>query len=384
VSAVSVLGVYLHFPWCRKLCPYCDFAVAIAVEPPHDAYLDAIRAELAVRAPEFAGRTLRSIYFGGGTPSWWRPDCVARVIEAVTAAFGDPAEITIEANPTDCTPDRIAAWRAAGIGRISIGVQSLDPAELAVLGRDHRHGDGPAAIAAARAAGMASVSADFILGAPVPGELASTGATLAALADLGPDHLSVYELTIEARTAFGKRARAGRLIPLADDTLASLYAAADGLLTARGYDHYEVSSYARPGHRAVHNSLYWSGHEYLGLGAGAASFHRGARGDARRWTNLRRARDYLAAAPGERRATIDELTAREVDVDELWLAMRTSDGVEAARLAPWPDLVERLVADGLAVRRDDGGGERICPTRRGFLYADTVAARIVARAARVQ
>jgi oxygen-independent coproporphyrinogen-3 oxidase len=376
------MGVYLHFPWCRKLCPYCDFAVAVALEPPHDAYLAAIRAELAVRAPEFAGRTLRSIYLGGGTPSWWRPDCIAQAITAITDVFGATAEeITIEANPTDCTAARLAAWRAAGIARVSIGVQSLDPAELAVLGRDHRHGDGPAAIAAARAAGIASVSADFILGAPVAGAAPSTtSATLAALADLEPDHLSVYELTIEERTAFGKRARAGRLIPLADDALAGLYLATDALLAARGYAHYEVSSYARAGHRAIHNSLYWTGAEYLGLGAGAASYHRAADGTARRWTNLRRVTDYLAAPPGDRRASIDPQSALDVETDELWLGMRTSDGVAAGRLARWPALVARLVSDGLAARR----GDRICPTTRGFLYADTVAARIVARTSRVQ
>jgi oxygen-independent coproporphyrinogen-3 oxidase len=368
-------GVYLHFPWCRKLCPYCDFAVAVATEPPHDEYLRAIRAELAARAPDFAGRALHTIYLGGGTPSWWRPDCVAAAIAAIRGMFpGTPAEITIEANPTDCTPARLAAWRAAGIERVSIGVQSLDPDELAALGRDHRHGDGPAAIAAARAAGVASVSADFILGTPSP----RSAETLASLAELAPDHLSVYELTIEERTAFGKRARAGRLVPLADEALARLYVHAHELLTARGYEHYEVSSYARPGHRAVHNSSYWRGAEYLGLGAGAASFHRAADGSARRWTNLRRARDYLAAPAGDRRAHVDELTAHDAGTDELWLAMRTSDGVAAARLGP--ELVERLVADGLAEQR----GDHICPTLRGFLYADTVAARIVARRSRVQ
>jgi len=391
VSSVSVggpsdraLGVYLHFPWCRKLCPYCDFAVAVAVEPPHDAYLEAIGAELDARAPALAGRTLRTIYLGGGTPSWWRPDCVAAAIARIRARFpGAPEEVTIEANPTDCTPERLAAWRAAGVDRVSIGVQSLDPGELVALGRDHRHGDGPSALAAARAAGFRSVSVDYILGVPVVGG-ARAPATLAALADLEPDHLSVYELTIEERTAFGKRVRAGRLLPLADDALAELYLAADEILAARGYAHYEVSSYARPGHRAVHNSIYWSGGEYLGLGAGAASFVREPDGTAERWTNLRRVRDYLAAPPGARRVAVDRLPAGEVAADELWLAMRTRDGVPADRLAPWPDLVERLVAEGLAERRADLGGERICPTPRGFLYADTVAARIVARTTRVQ
>jgi putative oxygen-independent coproporphyrinogen III oxidase len=380
------LGVYIHFPWCRKLCPYCDFAVAVAIEPPHEAYLAALADELTARAADVPGRTLATIYLGGGTPSWWRPDCVARVIELVRARFpGEPAEVTIEANPTDCTPERLAAWRAAGVGRVSIGVQSTDPIELTALGRDHRHGDGPAAIAAARAAGMASVSADYILGVPTRGGDADPAAgeralaNLAAIADLAPDHLSVYELTIEERTAFGKRARAGRLLPLAEDALATLYLAAHALLAERGYAHYEISSYARPGHRAIHNSRYWSGGEYLGLGAGAASFVRSPDGTARRWTNLRRVKDYLAAGPADRRGPVDDLAPADVETDLLWLAMRTSDGLPAARLAAYPALVERLVAEGLAVRVDDPAGERISPTPRGFLYADTVAARIVAR-----
>jgi oxygen-independent coproporphyrinogen-3 oxidase len=360
------LGVYLHYPWCRKLCPYCDFAVAIDPVPPDRAYVDAIVDELAARAP--AGRQLRTIYVGGGTPSMWDPACLGDAIGAIARAFDTtPAaldEITVEANPSDCTPERLAAWRDAGVGRVSIGVQSLDAGELRVLGRDHRHGDGPAALAAVRAAGFASVSCDFILGTP-----GGDGSSLARLADLAPDHLSVYELTIEPRTAFGKYVADGRLVPLDEDELATRYEAAHDLLAARGYEHYEVSSYARPGHRAIHNSLYWSGVEYLGLGAGAASYVDGAR-----WTNHRKVTEYMAAAPGDRRAHVDPLAPDEIERDELWLAMRTADGVAADRLARWPDLVDGLVRDGLVIRR----GDRICPTLRGFLHGDTIASRVVA------
>ncbi len=246
MRTVPDLGVYIHFPYCRKLCPYCDFAVAVAhPEPPHEVYLAAVLAELAARAPAvLAGGApaLRSIYFGGGTPSWWRPDCLAAVVEAVitTLAPGTRAaalEITLEANPSDCTPASLAGWRAAGINRVSIGVQSLDDGELRVLGRDHRHGDGAAAIAAARAAGLRSVSGDAILGAPRPGRATSPAP---ALADLGCDHVSAYELTIEARTAFGKRTAAGRMVPRDEDELAALYLATDEAMRARGFEHYEI------------------------------------------------------------------------------------------------------------------------------------------------
>ncbi|HEX8108174.1 MAG TPA: coproporphyrinogen-III oxidase family protein [Kofleriaceae bacterium] len=358
------LGVYLHFPWCRKRCPYCDFAVEVGA-PPHDAYRDAIARELDLRAGRFTGE-LVSIYLGGGTPSLWRPDCIAAAIEGIRQRFAaaGPLEVTLEANPVDCHADQLAAWRAAGVNRLSIGVQSLSPRELVVLGRDHRFGDGRAAVERALAAGFAT-SADFILG--VPG-----GPAEARVPDvLSADHLSVYELTIEERTAFGQRVRDGRLVPLPDDALAELYVATHDRLTAAGYEHYEISSYARPGRRAVHNSLYWRGAAFLGLGVGAASLELDARGGGRRVTNPRRAVDYLAA-PGVP-AEVTECAPAELAADRAWLGLRTSDGVTEAELAAAPGLADALVAERLAERR----AGRICPTLRGFLLADRIAARVV-------
>lgn len=356
------LGVYVHFPWCRKVCPYCDFAVE-AGAPAHDAYLAAILAELAARAPGFSG-PLVSIYFGGGTPSLWRVDCLARVIAEVRARFGEPREVTLEANPTDCVPATLAAWREAGITRLSIGVQSFDASELVVLGRDHRFGDGRSALAAARAAGFV-VSADFILGTPVPGR-----APASPVVEPDVDHLSIYELTIEERTAFGARVRAGRMTPLPEDALLELYVATHEALLARGFEHYEISSYARPGRRAVHNSLYWRGAPYLGLGASAASLALAADGSGERATNPRRSAEYMMA-PG-RPAEVSRLSPREMEIDRAWLGLRTSDGIAeadlAAAVAGW------LVEEGLAERREG----RICPTLRGFLMADRIAARVVA------
>lgn len=353
-----MVGVYIHYPWCRKLCPYCDFAVEVGA-PAHETYLAAILDELARRAPAFPG-DLVSIYLGGGTPSLWRPDCIAAAIDAIQTVYAaTPREITIEANPTDCTDDNLAAWRAAGITRISIGVQSLEPSVLVTLGRDHRFGDGRSAVARALAAGF-TTSADFILGTP-------GGAS--QVEPLGADHLSVYELTIEERTAFGKRVRDGRLIPLSEDILTDLYLATDARLTAEGFEHYEISSYARPGKRAVHNSLYWQGAPFLGLGVGAASLELLPGGGGIRATNPRRAAAYLAA-PGEAAERL-EIPAAEMALDRLWLGLRTSDGVAEADLGP--ALSDELCAQGLAERR----GGRICPTLRGFLMADGIAGRIV-------
>ena len=322
-----------------------------------------MRAELELRAPGYTGE-LRSIYLGGGTPSLWRPDCIARALEAIRARYGDPVEVTIEANPTDCTAESLAAWRAAGITRVSIGVQSFAADVLVTLGRDHRFGDGRAALDRVLGAGF-EVSADFILGVP--------GASLdvQVQVDTRPAHLSIYELTIEERTAFGQRVRDGRLIPLPDDALAELYTETHDRLTREGYEHYEISSYARPGHRAVHNSLYWTGAPFLGLGVGAASLAVAADGAGVRQTNPRRAMDYLIApgTPAER----TEIPAGEMALDRAWLGMRTVDGVTTSSLAPARGVIDWLISEQLAVER----GDRICPTLRGFLLADRVAARIV-------
>jgi putative oxygen-independent coproporphyrinogen III oxidase len=365
------MGLYVHFPWCRHLCPYCDFPVAVAKgEPPHDAYAAAIAGELDARAADFDGRTLVSIYFGGGTPSLWRPDCLAGVIDRATRAFAaaaDALEITIEANPADCTPERMDAWRSAGIDRVSIGVQSLVPRELVALGRDHRMGDGGAAIAAARAAGFRSISADLILGIPDLHDGSLPPHVEAVARDV--DHVSIYELTIEDRTLFGKRAREGTLVALDGDTLASLYEGTHHALARLGFEHYEVSSYARAGHRAIHNSLYWRGADYLGLGVGAASLRRTADGGGVRTTNVRGAAAYLA---GERVAETLVEPAAELAEDLIWLGLRTADGIAAD--AASPDLASWLAAERLATV----SGGRIHPTLRGFLYADRVAARVAA------
>jgi len=326
--------------------------------------------ELELRAGAFTGE-LVSIYLGGGTPSLWQPSCIAAAIERIRGRFGGtPREITIEANPTDCSEANLAAWRAAGIGRISIGVQSFEPRELVVLGRDHRFGDGRAAIARTIAAGF-STSADFIVG--VPGLTEGTGVTGpgAPLVDTSPDHLSIYELTIEERTAFGQRVRDGRLVPLSEDLLTELYLATHARLTAAGYEHYEISSYARPGKRAVHNALYWRGAAFLGLGVGAASLELCADGSGRRTTNPRRVSAYLAD-PGKP-AEVVQSTAGELAADRAWLGLRTSDGVAEVDLAPAPGLADWLVAERLAERR----AGQICPTLQGFLLADRIAARVV-------
>ena len=391
---MSDVGVYIHYPWCRSRCSYCDFPIAIAPLPeiPHRPYLTAVLEELALRAPEFAGRRLVSIYFGGGTPSLWPADCLAEAASAVRAAFGGPdassLEVTLEANPVDCTAGRLSAWREAGIDRVSIGVQSLAPGDLVALGRDHRMGDGPAAVDAALAAGFRRLSADLILGTPRAGprapilggaaaEDAPAGAAVlagaAALADRAVPHLSIYELTVSEGTPLERQVARGEVAAPDEDRVADLYVAVHEQLAAAGYEHYEVSSYARPGARAVHNSLYWRTAEFLGLGSGAASFRREPDGGGLRWSNHRSVGRYLAAPPGERRAGAEPLDPRALAADRVWLGLRTLDGVPASALGGRDRLADWLGASGLA----EVTSERIRPTLRGFLYSDEVARRVL-------
>ena len=197
------LGLYVHFPWCRARCPYCDFAIAVAPldEIPHQRYADAVIEELAVRQARFAGRELVSIYFGGGTPALWEPREMRRVIDAAIATFGRQAlaEVTCEANPLDCTPDRLRALRDIGVDRLSLGAQSVADADLVQLGRDHDAGAALRAITAARDAGFTRLSVDLIYA--VPGlTRAGWERTLSRIIEVAPEHLSLYQLTVEERT----------------------------------------------------------------------------------------------------------------------------------------------------------------------------------------
>lgn len=270
-------GVYVHFPWCLAKCPYCDFVSYVGNGGESSRYADAVLRELGVRAPAFAGRRIESIFFGGGTPSLWDPTELERVLSSVRDLFavGAGAEVTVECNPTSLDDRRAAALAAAGVNRLSIGVQSLRDERLRFLGRLHDARGAIAAVRAALGAGFERVSADLIFG--LPGQSpADACAEATELADLGLDHLSCYQLTIEPGTRFGELARKGRL-PLAEEgAVADAFVAIDGTLGARGFTHYEVSNYARPGQEARHNLGYWRGDEYLGLGCGAVGFVRHA------------------------------------------------------------------------------------------------------------
>jgi len=362
-----VVGIYIHYPFCRRRCPYCDFNVT--VRPLEDArYRDAVIAELAARVPGFGGPAV-SVYFGGGTPGLWRADYVGDVVRAVEGSLGlaPGAEITIECNPEDVTESGVLALTQQGVNRVRLGCQSFDDDVLRRLGRSHTAADNVAAARAARAAGVCDLSIDLIHG--VHGQDASGArADVGAALSLSPTHVSFYELTVEAKTAFGLRARRGEVLVAADDALLEAYEAVREALREGGIAPYEVSNAAVPGHEAVHNSLYWSGAPYIGLGAGAHGFRRLSSG-GERWENERHAGRYmsaaLAGAPAERsREVVDAATHRE---ERLMCGLRLDRGllVDEVTREIYGARAARLVDRGLL--GIDGGRWRATARGRALL-----------------
>ncbi len=373
----------MHFPYCLEKCPYCDFvSYKIAREAiDHAAYADAVLRECDARVDAFGevGRS-RAVFIGGGTPSLWEPRELGRVLSGVRARFDvtDDVEITVECNPTSLDRARADALAEAGVNRLSIGVQSLRDPELKFLGRLHDASGAIAAVRAALASSVPRVSADLIFGLPgqSPEEAARQAVTLA---ELGLTHLSCYQLTIEPKTRFGELAKRGRL-PLAEDgAVADAFLAIDQALTERGFRHYEISNYAKPGQEARHNLGYWRGEEYLGLGCGAFGFTRtGDRGV--RWRNEIVPEKYVAG--GHQGQTPETLDANAMLRERIMLGLRMEEGFNLAAAsdelgidaftAPRRRAIDTLVSrQRLAV---DGTHLRI--PRPAWLFTDDTAARL--------
>jgi len=375
-------ALYVHVPWCRRVCPYCDFNVQARPRPDNDAEATALVAELtawSTRAP-WQGRTLSSLYVGGGTPSLLAPSTIARLVDAAGARFGlEPdCEITLEANPGTVDEARLAGFAAAGVTRLALGTQWFDAEVLRRLGRDHSPDDGLAAVAAARAAGLPNVSLDLIFGVPGQSE-ASWMRDLETAIGLAPEHVSAYSLTYEDGTPFQRWRASGRLTPVDEDVEATMAEVLAARLESAGLRRYEISSWARPGRESRHNQSYWTGRDYLGIGPGAHSFsatpHPGRRWQNERNVDLHRARvtaDGSAVAEEER---LDEALAR---AEAMFTGLRRVAGVDVARfrerfgVAPddaFPQ-VARLVEDGLVERTPT----TIRLTATGLRFADAVAA----------
>jgi oxygen-independent coproporphyrinogen-3 oxidase len=386
----GTLGLYVHVPFCERICPYCDFAVVAArrlARADEERYVASLLDELAARASAFPGLRLDTIYFGGGTPSLLAPASIGRLIGAARARFGgDPREVTLEVNPSTVERERLPGFQDAGVSRLSLGVQSFDDDTLRRLGRAHRADEARATLAAARDAGFANLSLDLIFGAPGQSQAQVLRDVAAALA-LAPEHVSAYALTLESGTPFARAAQRGRLALPDDDAVADMMSALGAALEAGGLARYEISSWAQPGRRSLHNARYWRREPVLGIGVGAHSHEppRAAEPFGARSANERDLARYLARIESGQRAAperevLSEATARG---EAVFLALRMREGLAADAFARefgappralFAAALDDLCARGLLAESADGD---LRLTDRGWLFADEVASRFV-------
>lgn len=379
----SAVGLYVHWPYCSRICPYCDFNVVRdrgRVEE-QARLVEAMVEDMTAQRALTGERRLASIFLGGGTPSLMDPAAVAAVVEraktlwAPTDGMGGDIEVTLEANPTDAEASRFEALADAGVNRLSMGVQALDDASLKTLGRNHSADEAIRAVGVARAA-FPRLSIDLIYARPGQTE-ADWAKELGQALDLGFEHVSPYQLTIEAGTAFGRAAARGTLIPPDEEASAGLYETTQRVLEAAGFEAYEVSNHARGEvARSAHNLHVWRGGDYVGVGPGA---HGRLTLDGARTATVahRGIADYVAGvetrAPWTERTALD---AAEADEERVLLGLRTVEGVEAGALTRLglDGGVDGLVEDGFLIRR----GSRVVATAKARPVLDGVLRALLA------
>jgi len=373
-------GLYVHIPYCRTKCPYCDFNVVAGATWPERRYVDALVTEIrhhAAREP-FAGKRLDTIFLGGGTPSLFSAAAIEHVLDAAHAFPTAPdVEISLEANPDSVSAESLRAYRGHGVNRLSFGIESFQPHVLKQLGRLQTAAQTQLAVELARGAGFDNISVDLIFAVPSQ-TIDDWRADLDRAIAQAPEHVSAYGLTYEEGTPFFELRKQGRLTAVADEIEAAMFETARERLGSAGYQAYEVSNFARPGRQSRHNLNYWKAGAYLGVGAGAHSHE--PRGDhARRWWNERDPGTYAArvSAQGDAIAGDETLSAEGAAGEFAFLHLRTADGL------PEQDFVERFGSPvgqffpRLADLLDEGLLERPRPgwialTRRGLLIADSV------------
>lgn len=358
--------LYVHVPFCARRCVYCDFAIAVRRDVPVDEFLTAVERELSIRFADPTNWELETLYFGGGTPSRLGADGMGRLVETIQkrATLLPDAEVTIEANPDDVDLATARAWREAGINRVSLGVQTFDDAALKWMHRVHDSSAIPAAMDALRGGGFNDISLDLIFSLPESIHR-NWRNDLERAIGFDPTHVSLYGLTIEADAPLGKQVARGDVTEAPEERYESDFLLADELLARAGFEHYEVSNFAKPGRRARHNFSYWRGVPYGGIGPGAHEFD----GATRRW-NVGAYADWVrrlekGTDPREGQET---LTAENRIAEGVYLGLRTSDGLEISesereRVAPW-------IAAGWGSIR----GRRLILTPLGWLRLDSLAA----------
>ena len=375
---MPVQHLYIHVPFCARRCSYCDFSIAVRASTPVDEYVSALGTELDQLRDELAGSQLTTVYLGGGTPSRLGGAGIAGLLDAVRdrAAIAVDAELTIEANPDDVNDLAVAHWVAAGVNRVSLGAQSFDDAALKWMHRTHDAEQISDAVETLRRGGIGNISLDLIFALPAHLNR-SWSRDLASAIALEPSHLSLYGLTVEARTPIARWADRGASVQGSEEQYEQEFLVAHSTMLDAGFEHYEVSNFARPGFSSRHNSAYWTGAPYTGVGPSAHSFD----GSVRRWNvsaysewirRLSRGESVVAGA--------ESLTSENRDAEEVYLGLRTRRGLRIAedQLPP----VRKWVEAGWAVIDDPLEQPRVRLSPTGWLRLDSLAADLAVRRAR--
>jgi oxygen-independent coproporphyrinogen-3 oxidase len=387
----SGIGLYIHIPFCTAKCGYCDFNSYAGHEHMIPSYADALLTEASLWQPAVGDRTVETVFFGGGTPSLNPVPEMAKIFDGLRACFSiaPEAEISLEANPGSLSTEYLRGLRDVGFNRLSIGVQSFDDEELVALDRIHTADDARQAFASAREACFENVNVDLIYGLPEQSMRAWQRNLETALA-LAPEHLSLYALTIEEGTPLARDVARGR-VPAPDaDMQADQYEWTQDRLARAGYEHYEISNWARPGHRCRHNLIYWQNREYLGLGAGAHSFLDGVRFSTVLLPNRYMELVDEAASGAEHNtrqamlhiAGAEQITAELAMADTLILGLRLIDGVDRAAFAArhgraLDEVYGAVLAEFSAVGVVEMNAERVRLTRRGRLLSNELFQRLL-------
>jgi oxygen-independent coproporphyrinogen-3 oxidase len=366
----SFRHLYVHIPFCKHKCGYCDFNAYAGMDRLMPDYVDALERELMHARERFPFQQLETVYLGGGTPSLLSADLAARLLSFIRSTFNvaPDAEVTLEANPASTDEARVDAWMQGGVNRLSLGVQGFDPRALAVLERKTDAAQATRAFQLARAMGVANISIDLIYAVPYQSR-ETWLETLRRAIDLGPDHVSTYCLSFEEGTLLFRRRESGKLPEVDTDLQWDQLDAACVELEAAGFRRYEVSNWARPGFESRHNHAYWRCRPVYGAGAGAHSYSTDG-AVAWRWWNVARPREYIVAVPAPK-ADGEELPARKAAAESLMLGLRTVEGMAAP--AGFDDELERLNRAGLI----EWSGGRVVPTRRGLDLHNQIALAVL-------
>ncbi len=359
--------LYLHIPFCHRVCPYCSFYKHTPGDTPIGSFVDALAAEAKSRVTGIP----RTLYLGGGTPSMLSPGHLTRLFNALhaTVDFSKLDEVTLEANPATFDAAKARLFRELGVTRVSLGIQSFTPHVLETLGREHSVAQASESIGILREAGIHSINIDLMFS--IPGQSKDDWqATLEHAISLKPDHISAYNLTYEEDTAFFESLRRGEMRENEDHD-AEFFHLADELLTAAGFDHYETSNYAKPGHHSSHNQGYWRGEDYLGLGPSAVSTL-----DGIRWKNIADTARYVSqvSSIGHALSESETLDAEARRLERIALGLRTKDGISLDLLSPESIVRARNLADEGLARID---GRRLILIHHGRALVDPIAAELV-------